>query len=149
MNGSLPASCSIEVLKKQARRLREKLEGDGLSVSHSKSLELLAHQHGFKDWNTMHAAAGNGPPPCPVGIGSRVRGRYLGQSFVGEVVGLQSLGAGERFRVTLEFDAPVDVVTFESFSNFRTRVSCIVDRWGRTSETTSDGRPHMQLEIPS
>lgn len=145
MKGSLPLP-SIEALKDQAKRLRAKLEADGEPIGHSKSLELLAHQYGYKDWNTLHAAVGNRPPPAPVTLGARVRGYYLGQAFEGEVIGVQTLTPG-RYRVTLDFDEPVDVVTFDSFSAFRRRVSCVVDRTGRTAEKTSDGRPHLQLRL--
>ncbi|MGI9434811.1 MAG: glyoxalase superfamily protein [Geminicoccaceae bacterium] len=145
MNGSLPLS--IEVLKDHAKRLRAKLSSDGEPSAHSKSLELLAHQYGYKDWNTLHAAVGNGPPSCPVALGSKVRGKYLGHTFEGEVIGIQTLTPPDRFRVTLHFDEPVDVVTFGSFSNLRQRVSCIIDSSGKTTEKTSDGRPHMQLEV--
>ena len=65
MNGStlLP---SIDALKRLAQRLRQELADAGTVISHSRSLELLAHQHGYKDWNTLHAAIGNRPPASPV-----------------------------------------------------------------------------------
>lgn len=138
---------SIEDLKAQARRLRATLAADGTQVAHSRALELLAHQHGYKDWNTLHAASGNRPRPSPVSVGDRVGGRYLGQPFKGEVIGVQALAAPERWRVTLQFDAPVDVVTFASFSAYRRRVTATIDRGGRTAEKTSDGRPHMELAL--
>ena len=144
MNGSLP---SLETLKDQARRLRAGLDADGMPIAHSKSLELLARQYGYKDWNTLHAAAGNRPPAAPVTPGERVRGSYLGQRFEAEVIGVARLAAPGRFRITLHFDQPVDVVTFDSFSAFRQRVSCTVDRIGKTAEKTSDGRPHLELDI--
>jgi len=137
---------SIEALKDQAKRLRAKLGSDGTPVGHSRSLELLAHQYGYKDWNTLHATVGNQPPPCPVAVGAQVRGNYLGQAFEGDVTGVQVLSPG-RFRIILEFDEPVDVVTFESFSNFRKRVSCVIDWTGTTAEKTSDGRPQLRLEL--
>lgn len=146
MNGSLPRPPSIEALKAQARRLRATLSAEGDAITHSKSLELLSHQYGYRDWNTLHAAVGNGPPPCPAALGARVRGHYLGQTFEGDVIGVQTLTSPDRFRVTLNFDEPVDVVTFGSFSNMRRRVSCVIDGSGRSIEKTSDGRPHMQLE---
>ena len=144
MNGSLP---TLETLKDQARRLRAGLDADGMPIAHSKSLELLAHQYGYKDWNTLHAAAGNRPPAAPVAPGERVRGSYLGQRFEAEVIGGARLTAPDRVRITLHFDQPVDVVTFDSFSAFRQRVSCTVDRTGKTAEKTSDGRPHLELDI--
>lgn len=146
MNGNrnLP---TLDALKDQAKRLRRSLERDGAPVSHSRSLELLAHQLGFKDWNTLHAAAGNQPPACPVKLGDWVRGQYLGQPFEAEVIGVQTLGSQDRYRVTLDFEQPVDVVTFDSFSAFRHRVSCNIDRHGVTAEKTSDGNPHLRLAL--
>lgn len=115
-------------------------------MSHSKSLELIAAQMGFRDWNTLHARVGNRPPFNPYLLGSRVRGFYLGQAFEAEVLGVQSLGGSpEQYRLTLHFDQPVDVVTFESFSAFRQRVHCNVDATGRTTEKTSNGRPQVEL----
>ena len=144
MNGSflLP---SLEDLKKQARRLRADLATDGRTVSHSRALEMLAHQHGYKDWNTLHGVIGNNPPPSPVTPGQRVRGRYLGQAFEGDVTGVQMLTMPGRFRVTLRFDEPVDVVTFDSFSNLRRRISCVINADGATMEKTFNGQPHLQL----
>ena len=146
MNGTshLP---SIDDLKAQAKRLRAGLEADGQPVGHGRSLELVAHQYGFKNWNTLHAAVGNRPPPCPVALGQQVRGSYLGQAFTGEVIGVRTLTAPGRFRITLVFDEPVDVVTFESFSAFRRRVTCTVDSRGETLERTSNGQPHMRLDL--
>lgn len=147
MNGSLLHPPSIEALKVQARRLRATLESSDKPITHSEALELLAHQYGYKDWNTLRAIAGNGLPACPVSLGAKVQGTYLGQPFKGEVVGVQALTSSDRFRVTLHFDEPVDVVTFGSFSNLRQRVSHIIDSSGKTIEKTSNGCPHMQLEV--
>lgn len=147
MNGSLPFLPSMETLKDQARRLRAALGADGEAITHSKSLELLAHQYGYRNWNTLHATLGNAPPSCPAPLGARMRGDYLGQAFSGDVIAVQTLSSPDRFRVTLHFDEPVDVVTFDGFSNFRQRVSCIIDGSGKTIQKTSDGRPHMRLEI--
>lgn len=146
MNTSLQLP-ALQDLKDQAKRLRARLEADGTSIGHSKSLELLANQYGYKDWNTLHAAIGNRPLPSPIALGAEVRGRYLGQPFRGEVVAIAALTASDRFRVTFQFDEPVDVVTFDSFSAFRQRVTCTIDRSGRTAEKTSDGQPHVQLEL--
>lgn len=146
MNGPRKLPC-LDELKSQARRLRDSLARDGTTVSHSRSLELLAHQFGYKDWNTLFAAMGNRPPSCPVDLGARVSGEYLGQPFDAEVIAVMRLGQDERYRITLNFEEPVDVVTFASFSAFRRRVSCVVDRAGVTAERTSDGRPHLRLAL--
>ena len=143
MNGSTQLP-SIDELKTQAKRLRARLGEDGHEVGHSKALELIAQQYGYRDWNTLHAAVGNRERP-PVTLGARVAGRYLGQSFAGEVIAVADLNGSGRYRVTLQFDEPVDVVTFDSFSAFRRRVTCTIGRDGRTAEKTSNGRPHLEL----
>ncbi len=142
MTGILP---SLDQLKAQAKALRKSLTAEGREVSHSHALELVAKSLGFRDWNTAFAAVGNAPRP-PVSVGQVVEGRYLKQPFMAEVKGVQRL-AGGRYQLVLEFDTPVDVVTFDSFSNFRRRVSSVVDGNGRSHERTSDGVPHMELSL--
>ena len=138
---------SIQSLKDQAKRLRTTLAEAGEPVSHSRALELVARQHGYRDWNTAHAAIGNRPSGPPVELGGKASGRYLGQDFTATVIGIQSQLTPGRWRVELKFDEPVDVVTFDSFSAFRTRVSATVDADGRTIEKTSNGIPHMVLDL--
>lgn len=138
---------SIETLKQQAKRLRASLTDAGSPVSHSRSLELIARQHGFRDWNTAHAAAGNRTPGPPVELGQAVSGHYLGQAFTGTVIGVRSRLRPDRWRVTLQLDAPVDVVTFDSFSAYRSRITVNIGSDGLTDEKTSAGVPHMQLAL--
>lgn len=135
-------SLSLDALKAQAKRLRQALAEDGDFVSHSETLELLAKQMGFRDWNTLHAAIGN-RPPAPQ-LGARVSGVYLGQKFSGEIIGIETLSGG-RHRVTIDFDTPVDVVTFDSFSAFRKRVTAVINEDGRSTEKTSNGLPQMEI----
>ena len=146
MNEYLPLP-SLENLKQQAKRLRAQMGVDSQAISHSQALELLAHQYGYRDWNTLHAASGNQPPGPPVTIGSRVSGRYLGQSFVGNIVSVAELGHGERYRVTINFDEPVDVVRFEGWSSFRRRVTSQISRIGRSPQRTSNGLPVMEIDL--
>ncbi len=137
---------SLESIKDQAKRLRARMEADGNPVSHSKALELIAAQYGFRDWNTLSAKAGNRPPLNPWMLGSHVSGHYLGQPFRGEIISVQSISSRPgHYRLTLQFDDPVDVVTFDSFSNHRRRVNATIGEDGRTVEKTSDGRPQMEL----
>ena len=137
---------SLDALKDQAKRLRAALSASGQDIPHSKSLELLAAQYGVRDWNTLHALVGNRPPLDPWLLGSHVKGHYLGQLFQARILGVQALSAQPgRYRLTLDLDEPVDVVTFDSFSSFRKRVHCTIDGTGRTTEKTSNGRPHVEL----
>ncbi|MDB5522956.1 MAG: hypothetical protein JWM58_719 [Rhizobium sp.] len=138
---------SLEDLKDQAKRLRDALARQGTQINHSKSLELIASQFGFRDWNTLHAKIGNMPPPKRVlAIGERVSGLYLGQKFTGKIIAIKTLtSAYGMLKVTFDFDEAVDVITFESWSAFRKRVTCTLGEDGRTVEKTSNGVPHMQL----
>ncbi len=145
MTGS-PTLPSIDDLKDEARQLRARHAANGTPISHSRALELIAHAHGFKDWNTLHAASENDPARPPINIGDKVRGNYLGQVFLGDVLDIESLTPPGRFRVTLKFDEPVDVVSFDSFSNLRQRVTCTIGRDGKSAESTSDGRPQIHVE---
>ena len=72
----------IRELKAQAKRLRERLRAMGVHLSHSETLEMLAHQYGLRDWNTLSAQAGN---RVHLRVGDRVKGRYLGQPFTAEI----------------------------------------------------------------
>jgi hypothetical protein len=139
---------SIDDLKVQAKRLRQAMETSGTSVSHSAALELVARQHGARDWNTLAALAAkpNAQPVSAIAVGSQVSGRYLDQPFTGKILALAEL-AGGLHKITIHFDSPVDVVTFESFSAFRQRISAQIDGNGVSPRKTSNGVPHLVLSI--
>lgn len=141
MTRSLP---TIAQAKLQAKLLRAKLSEDGVTITHSKSLELLAQQYGYHDWNTLFAMLGN-RPDVVWNVGERVRGHYLGQSFTAEIVAVERQAEG-WFRLALELDEAVDVVTFDSFSNFRKRIRGVVGPSGASREKTSDGQPHLIIK---
>ena len=134
---------STDALKLQAKRLRQQLHSSGVAVGHSKSLELVAQQYGARDWNTLQARASN---RLQLQVGDRVRGRYLGQVFKGEIRGLSLRGDGEHRQITLHFDTPVDVVRFESFSALRQRVTGVIGWDGCSAQRTSDGVPQLIVE---
>ncbi|MES0862252.1 glyoxalase superfamily protein [Ruegeria sp. SCPT10] len=133
----------VTELKSQAKRLREALKTTGVFVSHSAALELLARQHGVRDWNTLTAIAGS---RMHLSVGDRVKGRYLGQPFTAQIRGLTVLGDGAQRRLTLQFDAPVDVVRFDSFSAIRQRVTGVIGWDGRSTRCTSDGEPQLVVQ---
>lgn len=137
---------SLDGAKALAVALRKARAGDA-PITHSEALEVVARSHGYRDWNTFRAALADRPALCPVSEGARVSGRYLGQAFEGEVLKAAPTDRDGRWRVVVQFDDPVDVVRFESFSALRQRVACHLDRAGRTTETTSDGTPHLALHL--
>lgn len=136
---------SIEAAKAQAKALRAALLADGHDIAHSAALEMLARSHGLRDWNTLHARIGN-RPQVAIAPGDRVTGHYLKQPFTAEVLGVTETGPG-RTHLVLHLDQPVDVVTFESFSNLRRRVQITVGPEGRSFTATSDGTPHLVLDL--
>lgn len=142
MTRHLPTSAEA---KQQPRRLRADLVAQGSVISHAQALEMVAHQHGFRDWNAFHAAIGNRPPEgwTP---GGRVEGNYLSQRFTATVVAVETLRPG-WFRLVLDLDEAVDVVRFDSFSNFRKRIRAVIGPDGHSKERTSDGEPHVRLEL--
>lgn len=77
-------------------------------------------------------------------MGQIVPGHYLKQQFLAEVTTVREIAEGQ-YEVTLDFETPVDVVTFDSFSNFRSRVRKVVGQDGRSADKTSDGVPHLIL----
>lgn len=141
-HGQVP---QISTLKAQAKRLRTELAKNGVPTSHSKSLEILAHQLGFKDWNCLSAATQTSSIFSGLRIGATVDAVYLSQKIVGEIIGLKKLSDGNIFQLTLNLEKAVDVVSFESFSNMRKRIVCRVDASGVSKEKTSDGQPQMML----
>jgi hypothetical protein len=46
---------SLSEAKSKAKALRDALVGQGTKISHAQALELVAHQDGARDWNTLHA----------------------------------------------------------------------------------------------
>tara|TARA_R110002020_G_scaffold316361_1_gene531451 strand:+ start:2963 stop:3409 length:447 start_codon:yes stop_codon:yes gene_type:complete len=137
---------NLSTLKDQAKRLRTRLESGGETIGHSRALELIAAQHGFNDWNTLHAALGNRSGPESLAPGARVTGAYLGQPFAARVVGIQAMTSSPgNYRVSLDLDEAVDVVTFDSFSSFRKRVNGVIGKDGVSQARTSNGRPHLEL----
>ena len=141
------SSLSPETLKAEARALREERAGTGDAISHSEALELTAKAHGYRDWNTAVAAL-PAPVASPVALGDRVSGTYLKQRFAGRVLAVAILPGEQHYKVTIHFDEPVDVVTFDSFSAFRQRVTTTLNAYGVSPAHTSDGEPHMRLDRP-
>lgn len=131
-------------LKAEARDWRAAQAGDGNTVTHSQALEMVSRFHGFRDWNTANAILPDTRAPL-FAVGQRVEGIYLKQAFSGTIIGVAALSSSDLFRLTVQFDEPVDVVTFESFSAFRQRVDVTVNREGISPSRTSDGQPHMTV----
>ncbi len=135
---------TLDTLKTQAKALRQALQAAGTAVTHAQALELVARQHGARDWNTLHARVTRTNAAPELALGDRVTGRYLGQAYSGEVIGLS--GPASHREVEIRLDKPVDVVAFESFSNWRSRIRGTLDANGRSHRKTSDGQPQLTVD---
>lgn len=134
--------------KAHAREIRADLAKAGTPISHSEALEWVAKELGYRDWNTASARLSN-MPEVVLQVGDQVAGRYLKQAFDGRVLAVREMAGGTAFEVTLEFDEPIDVVEFDSFSNFRQRITTTVSSGGVSFAKTSDGVPHLTVERTS
>lgn len=54
--------------KAMASRLRDRLAANGIEITRSQALELVAEQLGYRDWNTCVAAPRSTPAPTTVPI---------------------------------------------------------------------------------
>jgi hypothetical protein len=136
---------SAASLKAEAKALRQERALAGVPISHGAALEEIAHRHGYRDWNTASAALPE-RVATPVQVGQRVKGTYLGRSFVGMVIGVQLLADMRHYQVIVKFDRPVDVSRSELMGPIlRQRVTATVDLRGISPAHTSDGEPHMRL----
>ncbi len=131
--------------KQQAKAIRAELKSQGVTVSHSESLERVARRYGFRDWNTFSAAVAT-RLPAAWSVGGRVRGSYRGHAFAARLLAVEPLKPG-WYRVTLKFDEAVDMVRFDSFSNWRQRVTGVVGPAGVSREKSADGQPQLVLEM--
>lgn len=135
---------SRDVLKAQAKRLRSDLAAHGQTITHAQALETIAHQWGARDWNTLSAQAARSHPGWTPG--QRVTGRYLGHAFAGKIKAARQQANG-YWALTLRFDEAIDVVASTQFSAFRRQVSATVTAQGLSPQKTSDGQPHMALDL--
>ncbi|MEM6490681.1 MAG: glyoxalase superfamily protein [Pseudomonadota bacterium] len=115
----------------------------GHAINHATALERIARRWGHRNWNTLRATAPTDVSAAPTRHGARVAGRYLGHPFSGRVVRI--VAADQGWRVTIAFDAPVDVSASPRFVAARRRVTALIDTDGVTAAKTSDGVPHLVL----
>ncbi|WPZ33114.1 glyoxalase superfamily protein [Thalassobaculum sp. OXR-137] len=137
-----PPVHTADQAKALAKALRADQAAAGHAMSHSAALERVARDQGYGTWNAMSARLSNAPE-IALQVGDRVAGRYLGQAFAASVLAVRSLGQGQGLEITLEFDAPVDVVTFDSFSAFRSRVTATISPGGTSFARTGNGVPQL------
>lgn len=138
-----PPIPAIPTLKAEAKDLRAMAP---TPMTHSQSLEALAHRYGLTDWNTLRARAAPEQAPAPR-LGQRVEAVYLGHPVAGVIHAVRAMGTGGAHRVVIDLDQPVNVSAFESMQVMRRRLQATIGPDGTTVEKTSDGRPHLQVRL--
>ncbi|MCE8536942.1 hypothetical protein KBY27_05705 [Ruegeria pomeroyi] len=136
---------TIAEAKQAAKQLRDCHAEQGEAIGHARALERIAQRYGFRDWNALHAALRDRSPQGWE-AGGRVTGRYLSQPFAATVLAADQLRPS-WFRLVLDLDEAVDVVRFDNFSNLRKRIRVEVGPEGHSTERTSDGTPHVALDL--
>ena len=120
---------TLENLKRQARRLRDHFAEKNIEISHSASLEALAKQHGYKDWNVLSALAKRlSENPAWPALDDKITGSYRGHTFTGKILKIKTAPLANTRGYTIRFDEAIDVVTSKHFTNFRQQINCILDQ---------------------
>ncbi|PCI64082.1 MAG: hypothetical protein COB37_02680 [Kordiimonadales bacterium] len=147
--------------KKRAKKLRLFLADLGHGISHSQSLEAMAHAEGFRDWNTYCASfklvadivpehdfkAAKHYENFPVQVGDRISGKYRGVTFKGVLLGLEQTITPGVWRVKMHFDTPVTLDNPKRFAVTRQRVQVTFNAEGRSVNLkgTPDGSTAIDL----
>lgn len=134
--------------KTHAKRLRDALAADGIAVSHGKALELVARQNGVRDWNTLAASqngAADATSGAPFNVGDHVEGTFNDSPAQGRVIGLAETIKPALWRVTVQFDPPVNASTSRHFTAERRRVEMVVGADGRSRRLTGTETGVMAL----
>ncbi len=122
----------ISIAKQAAQVLRTELVGDGSALGHSRSLEIVARQLGFRDWNTasarLQAASPSIGAPIPV---LRVQDEHVARKFYLDYLG---------FTVDWEHRFEPGMPLYARLS----RASLTID----ISEHHGDGTPGSVIWIP-
>lgn len=137
---------SLSAAKAEAKALRTRRAAEGRPITQAEALEHIARASGLRDWNTLCAKLASTAGPT-LAAQTRVKGQYLGVDFSGQII--STSGNPEALKIAIQLDTPIDTVRFESFSNMRSRLHATIGPDGRSTEKTSDGIPHLILELPT
>ena len=133
---------SVQTLKSEARALRQERNATGENLTHGAALEAVAQAHGFRDWNTACASLPD-RMPTSFQVGQHVHGTYLDHPFKGTLIGVQLMSDMAHYKLTVNFDHPVNVTPEFMFATLRHRVMATVDLRGVTPALRGNGRPQM------
>ncbi|MFC3050593.1 glyoxalase superfamily protein [Kordiimonas pumila] len=143
--------------KAGAKRLRAFMADKDIALSHSDSLEAIAHIEGYRDWNTLSAHL---PPTgacavptgtlCnsfPVQVGSKVSGLYYEAPFEGTLLGLEQTINPAVWRVKLQFDEPVTPPAMTRIGLTRRRVQGSINKDGISVNLLGKPDGHIRVYL--
>lgn len=142
MNTPESTGSRVKNTGKHERFTRAVISSSANLLARSRSRENYSHSDDSQSRNNKVR-----PTLATLKLGDRVQGVFMGQRFQGHLVGIVPLAASQNYHIGIQLNQAIDVVTFESFSNFRRRLNCVVDKDGISTAKTSDDRPHMKLEL--
>ncbi|MFC7066943.1 glyoxalase superfamily protein [Brucella rhizosphaerae] len=133
--------------KHQARRLRQALGEEGITISHGKALDLVARQSGTRDWNTLAATSGESQDvataqpgiqedTAPYRVGQHVSGMFHTTPFDARMVGVEETIKRDLWRITLQFEPAINVAVSPNLSMLRRRFTVVVGADGKSRRLT-------------
>jgi len=146
MTSSKETIPNVVQLKSQAQRLRHFLADKDIEISQASSLEALAKQYGYRDWNVLSALAkrqsseNNWPE-----IGETVAGTYLGQDFTGKIIRQNVTDLPGAKAYTIRLEQPIDVVKSDKFSAFRQQINITLNN--QLISIDHEGQPNQVMVL--
>ena len=110
--------------------------------AYAQLLETAAQRLGFRDWNTLNAAANASLRMADMRPGMAVRGAYMGHGFKARIRDIKLQDDGD-YEICVDLDEAIDVVVFDGFSSWRKRITTVVDVHGVSRERLSNGAALM------
>lgn len=155
MTTALTAGHTTIDFKHQARRLRQALSEEGITISHGKALDLVARQSGTRDWNTLAATGGKveatpvaaQDDTAPYRVGQRISGMFHTTPFDARIIGVEETIKPDLWRITLQFDPVIDVAVSPNMSMRRRRFTIVVGSDGKSRRLTGSESGGVALNV--
>ena len=149
---------SLKKTKGRAKRLRSYLASQDFEITYAQSLEAVAQEDGFRDWNTLSASLlaasdparsdseeKNAASALGFHVGDRVCGTYRGGDFTGTILGLEKTDGAPVWRIKIQFDEPVHLNPDGLLDLTRLRVRLMINADG--TSVNLKGTPDGQMQM--
>ncbi|MFK3663715.1 glyoxalase superfamily protein [Ochrobactrum teleogrylli] len=155
MTTAMTAGQTTIDFKHQARRLRQALSEEGITISHGKALDLVARQSGTRDWNTLAATGGKveatpvaaQEDTAPYRVGQRIAGMFHTTPFDARIIAVEETIKPDLWRITLQFEPAIDVAVSPNMSMRRRRFTIVVASDGKSRRLTGSESGGVALNV--